>query len=104
MQNVKRDLIVVGLGMLVLAMMTPVLAAKPFKLDPDSAKQAELEKKVLAEGSKRSLIPALVAYRKTAENVEYPSGKLTLPGVLYRPAGKGPFPAVIWNHGSEKTP
>jgi carboxymethylenebutenolidase len=28
----------------------------------------------------------------------------TLHGFLYKPAGKGPFPAVVWNHGSEKKP
>jgi carboxymethylenebutenolidase len=25
-------------------------------------------------------------------------------GFLYRPAGQGPFPVVVWNHGSEKLP
>jgi dipeptidyl aminopeptidase/acylaminoacyl peptidase len=37
---------------------------------------------------------------KTAEVVSFPSGALTLRGVVYRPAGVGPFPAVLWNHGS----
>lgn len=32
--------------------------------------------------------------------VTFPSGKLTLHGVLYKPDGKGPFPAVLYNHGS----
>ncbi|HYX51858.1 MAG TPA: prolyl oligopeptidase family serine peptidase [Candidatus Limnocylindrales bacterium] len=32
--------------------------------------------------------------------VTFPSGSLTLHGVLYKPAGKGPFPAVLFNHGS----
>jgi carboxymethylenebutenolidase len=32
--------------------------------------------------------------------VAFPSGKITLHGVLYRPAGTGPFPAVVYNHGS----
>ena len=27
-----------------------------------------------------------------------------LHGFLYLPAGKGPFPAVLWNHGSERWP
>jgi dienelactone hydrolase len=34
----------------------------------------------------------------------FPSGDLTLRGFLYRPEGAGPFPAIIWNHGSEKLP
>src|SRR6185503_15335013 len=32
--------------------------------------------------------------------VTFPSGNLTLHGVLYKPVGKGPFPAVLYNHGS----
>jgi dipeptidyl aminopeptidase/acylaminoacyl peptidase len=32
--------------------------------------------------------------------VMFPSGKITLRGVLYRPVGSGPFPAVVYNHGS----
>jgi len=34
------------------------------------------------------------------EVVSFPSGELTLKGVVYRPEGKGPFPAVLYNHGS----
>ena len=43
-------------------------------------------------------------FRKTAIDVTYPSNGMTLHGWLYRPAGDGPFPAIIWNHGSEKDP
>lgn len=32
--------------------------------------------------------------------VSFPSGRLTLRGVLYKPSGSGPFPAVLYNHGS----
>jgi dienelactone hydrolase len=32
--------------------------------------------------------------------VPFASGVLVLHGVLYRPAGAGPFPAVLYNHGS----
>jgi dipeptidyl aminopeptidase/acylaminoacyl peptidase len=35
-----------------------------------------------------------------AEVVTFPSGAITLHGVLYQPAGNGPFPAVVYNHGS----
>ena len=35
-----------------------------------------------------------------ANVVSFPSGHLALRGVLYKPAGKGPFPAVLYNHGS----
>ena len=37
-------------------------------------------------------------------HVTFPSGDLTLAGYLYKPAGDGPFPAVLWNHGSEPDP
>jgi carboxymethylenebutenolidase len=36
----------------------------------------------------------------TADVVSFPSGKLKLKGVLYKPIGAGPFPAVVYNHGS----
>lgn len=36
--------------------------------------------------------------------VEFKNGNLTLQGFLWVPEGKGPFPAVLWNHGSEKNP
>jgi carboxymethylenebutenolidase len=36
--------------------------------------------------------------------VTFPSGSLALHGFLYKPEGKGPFPAVLWNHGSERRP
>jgi dienelactone hydrolase len=35
-----------------------------------------------------------------AKTVAFPSGEITLHGVLYKPEGTGPFPAVIYNHGS----
>jgi carboxymethylenebutenolidase len=41
--------------------------------------------------SKQSMAPRVV---------EFPSGKLRLNGYLWKPAGPGPFPAVLFNHGS----
>ncbi len=35
-----------------------------------------------------------------SEIVHFPSGKLSLGGELYKPKGSGPFPAVLYNHGS----
>jgi carboxymethylenebutenolidase len=32
--------------------------------------------------------------------VDFPSGKLHLKGYLWKPSGTGPFPAVLFNHGS----
>jgi dienelactone hydrolase len=42
--------------------------------------------------------------RAVPELVSFPSGNLTLRGFLTRPDGRGPFPAVSWNHGSERHP
>ena len=39
-----------------------------------------------------------------AEKVTFESDGLTLVGYLYHPEGTGPWPALIWNHGSEKDP
>jgi dienelactone hydrolase len=35
-------------------------------------------------------------------SLEGPNGELH--GFLYKPSGDGPFPAILWNHGSEKLP
>src|SRR6202045_5561579 len=43
------------------------------------------------------LLPSVLV---VAETVIFPSGEITLHGVLYKPEGTGPFPAVIYNHGS----
>jgi carboxymethylenebutenolidase len=40
------------------------------------------------------------AFLSAAEIVAFPSGEITLQGVLFKPEGKGPFPAVVYNHGS----
>jgi dienelactone hydrolase len=39
-----------------------------------------------------------------ARLVSFPSPGGTLYGFLYVPEGKGPFAAVLWNHGSERGP
>lgn len=44
------------------------------------------------------------AFRQTAIDVTFPSQGQNLTGWIYRPAGDGPFPVIIWNHGSEKNP
>jgi dienelactone hydrolase len=40
------------------------------------------------------------AHPAVPEVVEFPSGKLHLKGYLWKPDGKGPFPAILFNHGS----
>src|SRR5271155_4364027 len=39
-------------------------------------------------------------FLSAADDIAFPSGQITLQGVLYKPEGKGPFPAVVYNHGS----
>jgi carboxymethylenebutenolidase len=47
------------------------------------------------------LFSLLLSRLLSAEDiVAFPSGEITLHGVVYRPEGKGPFPAVVYNHGS----
>jgi carboxymethylenebutenolidase len=57
------------------------------------------------------LAPACLAQAPAAppvpagpEEVTFQSGIMTLHGFVYKPEGEGPFPAVLWNHGSEKKP
>ena len=45
----------------------------------------------LAIGQPASIVP---------ETVVVPSGKLQLKGFLWKPNGPGPFPTVLFNHGS----
>jgi carboxymethylenebutenolidase len=42
--------------------------------------------------------------RAREQLVQFPSGDLTLGGFIWKPAGDGPFPAILYNHGSEKLP
>ena len=57
------------------------------------------------------LVTAAILHSATAQaplfhkqRVTYSSGSLTLVGYAYHPDGAGPFPTVIWNHGSEHNP
>ena len=52
-----------------------------------------------------SLLQSAPAHSQTNPiEVTFPSGNLILHGFIYKPEGKGPFPAVLWNHGSERRP
>jgi carboxymethylenebutenolidase len=53
-----------------------------------------------------ALVPEPAAARPQASPVEvtFPSGALVLHGFIYKPEGAGPFPALLWNHGSERRP
>ena len=51
-----------------------------------------------------SIVGAQETPPQNAKLVSLPSSGATLYGFLYVPEGKGPFPAVLWNHGSERRP
>ncbi len=51
-----------------------------------------------------ALAAVLSSAQSTPEEVVFPSAGRQLHGFLWKPAGAGPFPAVVWNHGSEKLP
>lgn len=44
--------------------------------------------------------PPDAAPRDSPVMVEFPSGTLLLHGLLWKPEGRGPFPAVLFSHGS----
>ena len=46
---------------------------------------------------------AQVVERPRPQTVEILSGRLQLTGFLWRPAGRGPFPAVVFNHSRSDT-
>jgi dienelactone hydrolase len=50
------------------------------------------------------LSPPRAVAQAPAQEVTFASGGLTLHGFIYRPEGPGPFPTVLWNHGSEQRP
>src|SRR5882672_10503075 len=51
-----------------------------------------------------SVLPIFAVAQAKPEEVVFHSGKLELHGFLWKPPGPGPFPAILWNHGSEKLP
>jgi dipeptidyl aminopeptidase/acylaminoacyl peptidase len=38
------------------------------------------------------------------QHVTFKNGDLTLEGYVFKPQGDGPFPLLVWNHGSEQDP
>ena len=53
-------------------------------------------------------IVAVIGYGRAQgaepELITFTSGDLALKGFIWKPEGPGPFPAILWNHGSEKLP
>ena len=59
---------------------------------------------VLATLWQPSVAARATSAQVTKSVVSFVSGPRVLQGYLYVPAGKGPFPAMLWNHGSEAKP
>jgi dipeptidyl aminopeptidase/acylaminoacyl peptidase len=58
-----------------------------------------LMREELTGGRIRRVRQILANEAYSRHEVTYPSGSVTVSGVLLRPRGKGPFPAVVLNHG-----
>jgi carboxymethylenebutenolidase len=56
-----------------------------------------------SESSERPAQP-MAPLAVTRQRVAFKSGNLTLVGYVFKPEGPGPFPAILWNHGSEPNP
>jgi dienelactone hydrolase len=76
----------------------------PPKFDATTLEQAVEDQQVLDDGGEWKMTAAMGAFGKTVRRTTYQSGSRTLPGFLYKPEGDGPFPAIVWNYGSEKNP
>lgn len=80
---------------------TPSAAAtaRPSSQPASAAPPATTVAPTVAATAAATSSPALSGLRITFQN-----GDLTLGGMLWKPAGNGPFPAILWNHGSEQGP
>lgn len=47
-----------------------------------------------------AIVGCSVRPSKASEVVSFKNGTLVLHGLIYKPAGTGPFPAILYNHGS----
>jgi dienelactone hydrolase len=82
--------------------MLVVVSACSGRADPSATPAASPGPVAPATSAATTQAPATApAPASHAELVEYAPDRR---GFLYRPAGTGPFPVVVWNHGSEKLP
>jgi dipeptidyl aminopeptidase/acylaminoacyl peptidase len=80
---------------------TPSRSADAEALPPvtDKVSLAELMREDFPGGRIHRGRQVLANDAYTRHEVTYPSGDVTISGVLLRPRGRGPFPAVVLNHG-----
>jgi dienelactone hydrolase len=58
----------------------------------------------LVEGRWQLVVSQVVMLPPPPEIVAFPSGPLSLKAMVFRPDGKGPFPAIVYAHGNEPDP
>ena len=86
-------------GLIVASVAGALVAAPP----PNSSRAAQTGRDGVAAGALASLAEAGGQPRVSPELVDVRSGELTLRAQVWRPSGRGPFPAVLFNHGSYST-
>jgi dienelactone hydrolase len=67
--------------------------------------RAGISRRQAIAGLAASALPVLLPQNAAAlpyDDITYPSGQLTIQAYLYRPSGSGPFPTIIYNHGSRE--
>ena len=105
----NRSLALLGLARARLAQGDTVGAAFVYRRLADNWRAADADLPALAEVRRRAaMIKETVLASDTTplvkKRVAYKNGSLWLEGYVFKPAGRGPFPVVVWNHGSEIRP
>jgi dienelactone hydrolase/tetratricopeptide (TPR) repeat protein len=105
----NRSLALLGLARARLALGDSVGAAFVYRRLAANWRSADADLPALAEVRRGAAMekPTVLASDSTPlikKRVAYKSGSLWLEGYIFKPAGRGPFPAVVWSHGSEPRP
>ncbi|HXT16541.1 MAG TPA: prolyl oligopeptidase family serine peptidase [Gemmatimonadaceae bacterium] len=105
----NRSAALLGLARAKLASGDTIGSAMAYRRLLDNWKHADADLPALAEaraGADRAKETRVAMTRAaiTKQRVWFKNGSLMLEGFLFKPTGNGPFPAVLWNHGSEHTP
>lgn len=77
--------------------------ARPAPSHFHGSNRAGITRRRALAGVAAAALPLLAWGSACAEGyteISYPSGDLRISGYLYRPEGTGPFPTIIYNHGS----
>ncbi len=77
------------------------LAANWHAADADLPAVAEVRRRAAIA---RETVLASDSAPLVKKRVAFKNGPLWLEGYMFKPAGHGPFPVVVWNHGSENRP